>query len=330
MGYNGCRAGCDISVVIPCYNGERYLAEAIDSVLRQTRPALEIMVVDDGSTDRSRQIVEGYGEKVHLVAQENRGLPAARNAGIRASRGQFIAFLDADDWWREDFLEQMSSALERSEAGIAYCGWQNVGLPGGRGRPFVPPDYEEVPDKIECLFRSPCWPVHAALVRCEVVESVGGFDPKWRSCEDFAFWLRTATRNRLVRVPEVLAFYRFHGNQMVAKRDVIAISHWMVQKEFLAGHAEVAERLGKKRIRELTLGELLRKGYECYWERDLKAARAIFRAVMRTGYGRVKDWKYMLPALLPLSWHRAAISRLGKGSNSLAHGQSMGAGNGTN
>ena len=72
------------------------------------------------------------------------------------------------------------------------------------------------------------------------------------------------------------------------------------------------------------------KGYECYWDRDLKPARAIFRAVMRLGYGGVRDWKYMLPALLPLSWHRAAISRLGKGSNSLAHGQSMGAGNGTN
>lgn len=299
-----------VSVIIPCYNGERFLSEAIESVLRQTHPTFEIVVVDDGSTDGSRRIMERYGEKVRIVDQPNSGLPAARNAGIRASRGQFLAFLDADDWWREDFLEQMSRALESSGAGIAYCGWQNVGLPGGRGRPFVPPDYEEVPDKLERLFRSPCWPVHAALVRREVVESAGGFDPKWRSCEDFAFWLSTAIRNRLVRVPEVLAFYRFHGNQMVAKRDVIAINLWMVQKEFLAGHPEVEERLGKKRVRELTLGELLGRGYECYWERDLKPARVIFRAVMRMGYGRVNDWKYMLPALLPVSWHRAAIGKL--------------------
>ncbi len=306
----GEKSGGMVAVVIPCYNGERFLAEAIESVLRQTQPAFEIVVVDDGSTDGSRGIMESYGDRVRIIGQPNSGLPAARNAGIRASGGQFLAFLDADDWWREDFLEKMSDALRRNEAGIAYCGWQNVGLPGARGRPFVPPDYEEVPSKLECLFRSPCWPVHAALVRREIVESVGGFDPQWRSCEDFAFWLRTATMHRLVRVPEVLAFYRFHGNQMVGKRDAIAINHWMVQKDYLAGCPEAAERLGKERIRELTFGELLRKGYECYWERDLEPARAIFRAVMRMGYGRASDWKYMLPALLPLSWHRTAIARL--------------------
>ena len=150
--------------------------------------------------------------------------------------------------------KKMSEALQRSGAGIAYCGWQNVGLPGGRGEPFVPPDYEALPDKLERLFRSPCWPVHAALVRREIVDSVGGFDPKWRSCEDFAFWLRTATRNRLVRVPDVLAFYRFHGDQMVGKRDVVAISHLMVQMEFLARHPEVEQELGERRVRELTLG----------------------------------------------------------------------------
>ena len=303
-------AGGSVSVIIPCYNGERFLAEAIDSVLRQTQPAFEIVVVDDGSTDGSRQIMKGYGEKVHIVEQPNSGLPAARNAGIRASGGQFLAFLDSDDWWREDFLEKMSDALRRCDAGIAYCGWQNVGLPGGRGAPFVPPDYENVPDKLERLFRSPCWPVHAALVRREVVEEAAGFDPKWRSCEDFAFWLRTATRTRLVLVPDVLAFYRFHGGQMVRKRDLVALSLWMVQKEFLAKHPEVGRELGSQRIRELTLGELLTRGYECYWDRDLAHARTIFRAVMQAGYGKARDWKYMLPALLPLTWHRAAIEAL--------------------
>ncbi len=299
-----------VSVIVPCYNGERFLPEAIESVLRQTHPALEIVVVDDGSTDGSRAIMEAYGDRVRIVGQANSGLPAARNAGILASRGQYLAFLDADDYWRDHFLKLMTDALDRSGAGIAYCGWQNVGLPGGRGMPFVPPDYEGMPDRLQWLFRSPCWPVHAALVRRETVESVGGFDVKWRSCEDFAFWLRTATRTRLVLVPEVLAFYRYHGDQMIRKRDLIALSHWMVQEEFVAQNPEVLEKLGQKRIRELTLGELLRKGYECYWERDLVSARVIFRSVMRRGYGRARDWKYMLPALLPFSWHRAAIERL--------------------
>lgn len=298
-----------VSIIIPCYNGERFLAEAIAAALAQSYPQCEVIVVDDGSSDGSADIMQEYAGRIHIVRQTNAGLPAARNAGIRVSRGGYLAFLDADDYWRHDFIENMVQALETSGAAIAYCGWQNVGLPGERGAPFVPPDYEQ-PDKLEKMVGGVRWPVHAALVRRDVIACVGGFDPKWTSCEDFAFWIRVATRHALVRVPEVLAFYRHHGNQMTNNRSLIAHNHWKVQREFLREHPEVIRQLGKRRIRELTHGEMLRKGYECYWQRDLEAARAIFRSVMKTGYGTLKDWKYMLPSLLPLALHRRLVGLL--------------------
>lgn len=195
-----------------------------------------------------------------------------------------------------------------SQAGIAYCGWQNVGLAGGRGGPFIPPEYESMPDKIERIIESPRWPVHAAVVRRDVLESVGGFDVKWKSCEDFAFWIRAATRYRLARVPELLAFYRFHGDQMSVNRARMAENHFFVQQEFFQLHPEVVRNIGKSKLREISYGTLLKRGYECYWSRDLGAARRIFRMVMRNGYGKLADWKYMLPSLLPLWLHRAILS----------------------
>jgi glycosyltransferase involved in cell wall biosynthesis len=296
-----------VSIIIPCYNGELFLTEALDAALAQRYSHFEVIVVDDGSTDGSAAILASYGARIRVVRQANAGLSAARNAGILASTGDYLAFLDADDYWRHDFLEKMMQALHASGAAIAYCGWQNVGLPGGRGEPFVPPDYEQ-PDKLEKMLTGVRWPVHAAVTRRDVVISAGGFDPKWRTCEDFAFWIRAATQHRLARVADVLAFYRHHdGVQMTKNRALVAHNHWQVQRDFLTQNQAIANRFGYRHIRRMTHGELLKRGYACYWGNDLRAARSIFRTVMRMGYGGARDWKYMLPALLPLRWHQALL-----------------------
>lgn len=305
-----------ISVVIPCYNGSDFLRTAIDSALNQTHANPEVVVVNDGSTDDSLAIMKSYGTRIHIVNQPNGGLPAARNAGIRAASGDLFAFLDADDWWDTDFLSKMSKALDANpKAAIAYCGWKNVGLSGGRGEPFIPPDYESMPDKTEKLFCNPRWPVHAAMIRRDALLKAGLFDPELQSCEDFALWLRTAIPHPIVRVPEVLAYYRHHGNQMISNRSRIALSHFNVQCAYLIDHPEIADTFTPDTLSALTKGELLMRGYACYWQRDLPAARKIFRAVMKQGYGTLADWKYMLPAWLPESWHRGLISLLDKGTS---------------
>jgi len=296
-----------VSIIIPCFNGEAYLDEALDSALGQSHSDKEIIVVDDGSTDRSAQILAEYGDRIRVVHQANAGLPAARNAGIDISRGSLLAFLDADDYWEVDFLSKMVAAIDESAADIAYCGWQNVGLRAGRGKPFIPDDYSKV-DKVDLLLRNARWPVHAVVCRKEVITSVGSFDPTLTSCADFDLWLRVAPFCNLVLVPEVLAYYRFHEGPQITKNHVrMARNVWMIQKRFISRNPQAVAHLGKERLAQLTDGELLQRGYMCYWQRDLQSARSIFRLLMRSGYGSLRDWKYMLPALLPLPLHRALV-----------------------
>jgi len=112
-----------------------------------------------------------------------------------------------------------------------------------------------------------------------------------------------------VRVPEVLAYYHFHGeNQASRNRALAALQLLKAQKYYLVRHPNFAARLDRHRRRNLLYGNLLKLGYESYWQRDLTAARTIFRRVMRAGYGGTRDWRYMLPTLLPLPLHKFLIN----------------------
>jgi glycosyltransferase involved in cell wall biosynthesis len=298
-----------VSIVMPCFNAATHLPDSVGSVLAQTMGDWELIVVDDGSTDASLVWLRSQTDpRIRPLSQANQGVSSARNAGLAVAHGVYVAFLDADDTWASDFLEKMRAALQnRPDAVLAYCGWQNLGLPGGRGAPFVPPDYE-TPAKAETLFAGCRWPIHAALVRREAVATAGGFDPTLKNAEDYALWLRVATNAPIVRVPELLAFYHFHGNgQASDDRARAALQQWQAQRAYLVAQPAFAAALGAARVRALTTGELLKSGFDCYWQRDLPAARQIFRTVMRQGYGTLTDWKYMLPSILPESWHRCLI-----------------------
>ena len=108
-----------VSCIVPVFNGERYLAEALDSILAQTYRPVDLIVVDDGSTDGTAQVAAGYGERITYLYQENSGPAAARNKGIDAAQGEFVAFLDADDVWHEEKLaRQMVRFDARRELGV--------------------------------------------------------------------------------------------------------------------------------------------------------------------------------------------------------------------
>lgn len=303
-----------ISVIMPCLDCARHMPSSVGSLLAQTYPDFELLIVDDGSTDNSAGIANGFGDdRIRVLRQSNSGVSSARNLGLSQARGEYVAFLDADDTWAPDFLEHMSQALDNApDAVLAYCGWQNVGLPGPSGMPYVPPDYE-TPQKARTIFTSCPWPIHAALVRRSAAMAAGGFDVNLKNAEDFALWLKLAIPARVVRVPEVLAYYHFHGSgQASGNRARAALQHWHAQMGYLHENPGFLSLLGRQQARQITLGELLKRGYACYWERDLTAARQIFRVVLTHGYGTFRDWKYMLPSLLPLSLHRFMVSLLGK------------------
>jgi glycosyltransferase involved in cell wall biosynthesis len=301
-----------ISIIMPCFNAAAHIRRGVSSALAQTIADIELIVVNDGSTDNSLQILKTIKDpRLKIINQLNLGVSAARNRGIKEARGDYIAFLDTDDTWHPTCLEKLYSALKSCPtAALSYCGWQNVGLPGGRGKPYVPPDYENS-DKLEHLLRTCPWPIHAALTRSEIIAEAGGFDERFSNAEDYQLWLHIAMRHDIVQVPQVLAYYHFHeGTQASKNRATAARDNWSVKKEFLRNHPEIVKKIGRNRIRQLTIGMLLKRGYECYWARDLDNARRIFHMVIMTGYGTLRDWKYMLPALLPMSLHRNLIRLL--------------------
>ena len=298
-----------ISIIMPCFNASQTIREAIQSVQRQAYADWELIVVDDGSTDESAKVVRGILDaRIHLFVQDNAGAASARNRGLQEVKGRFIAFLDSDDTWDPAFLGKMLGALDPHEdAVLAYCGWQNVGVEGGRGKPFVPPDYEPL-DRAEVLLGGCRWPIHGVLVRRHAVEVAGTFDVTLQTSEDYDLWMRIAPQGKLILVPEVLVYYHHHGGEQITKNRLrAALNHMRAQKMYLLRNPDEAARLGPGRVRELVTGELLRQAYQCYWDRDLHAARELFRKVMLAGYGRPKDWLYMLSTLLPMPLHRTLL-----------------------
>lgn len=306
-------SGDMVTVVMPCYNAAPFVEEAVTSVLEQSHQAIELIVVDDGSTDNSTDVVgnlaKAHPGKIRLIQQNQHGPYVARNLGLAHATGDFIAFLDADDWWRKDFLEKLHTALmENRGAALAYCGWQNTGVEGNRGEPYVPTDYEKEGKTERFLRAASPWPIHAALTRRTAVTAVSGFQTYLPTCMDYDFWLRIGMASPIVLVPEVMAFYRHHqGGQIISKQWRQAKNVWTVKKTFVREFPELVSELGSEKLRSLIDGGLLRRGYDNYWRRDLISARRIFRLALLAGGWGVKDLRYLLPALLPERLYLALI-----------------------
>jgi len=198
-----------ISVIIPAYNAEQYIRTAIESCLSQTYPPCDIIVIDDGSTDGTAAVAESFPSPVHVIRlPQNSGASVARNRGIQASTGDWIAFLDADDWFLPEKLErQRRCVLQNQQAVLAYTGWSIIALDGvespGRFKP---------PEALLPMLRFRC-NLHLAsvILRREAFDSVGGFNPSLLVTEDWDLWLRLAARYSVqlfVAVPEPLVVYR--------------------------------------------------------------------------------------------------------------------------
>jgi glycosyltransferase involved in cell wall biosynthesis len=202
-----------VSVVIPVHNGEAYLAEAIDSVLAQSYRAFEIVIVDDGSTDTSARVIERFGASVRAFHQQNSGTGAARNRGVRAARGELLAFLDQDDLWDSAKLESQVGVLDAQPAVEAVFGMV---------RQFHSPELgEEFQRRVRC----PPEPVvgylpSAMLITRKAFERIGPFGEEWQLVE-WSDWFVRAIEGRMAThlLPQIVASRRLHeGNKGLALR----------------------------------------------------------------------------------------------------------------
>jgi glycosyltransferase involved in cell wall biosynthesis len=204
-----------VSVVIAAYNYGHFVTEAVDSVLSQTLPPHEVIVVDDGSTDDTPSRVAAYGDRVRYLYQSNKGLSAARNAGIEAATGTYIALHDTDDAFHPRKLELQVAHLE-SDPSVGLIGTKKFSDPSWKWPRISTPPTAVALSHDSLVIRVRFCP-SSALFRRSLWPAIGSFDPAVSAAADRDFWIRAALVSKVALLDAPLTFYRVHSHSMTRK-----------------------------------------------------------------------------------------------------------------
>ncbi|MES1981099.1 MAG: glycosyltransferase family A protein [Pseudomonadota bacterium] len=231
-----------VTAIIPAYNSELYIAEAINSVLQQDYPAIEIIVVDDGSADNTRNIVLGYGDKVRIFSQANKGQAAARNLGILQAHGKYVAFLDADDVWWSHKISYQVAELTKSGHKMAYSRYirWNPELTGNYADPETVFSAGDNPE-LSAIALVTGWTYADLLLSCLVwtssvivekseVEKVGLFDEDLRKGQDYDLWLRLSRQIEMLGLEQPTALYRIHPANVTSSLKEVNYEYLILSK----------------------------------------------------------------------------------------------------
>lgn len=291
-----------VSVIIPVFNGESYVRAAIESVWNQTYGDSEIVVVDDGSTDRTRDIVQSIGEKVIYKRQSNSGPIAARNLGIALSSGEYVAFLDHDDLWYSDKLEKQVSILESyPEVGLVCSEVDNI---DEGGQPIIRKTWAQrrsiKRDLLGDLYallnrRFPVAVPSTWLVRRRILEKVGNFDPTlpFGGYGEFDFFAKLAEDSKIYFMISPLVKYRVRQSGITKEKEA----------EMYANYLLVLDKLWQRWKNQPDLRALLLKLYGRYWfkkgreylkQEDFGSARRFLETAVRFRPFYVRPWLSLL------------------------------------
>ena len=293
-----------VSLVIATYNHARFLGEALDSAVAQTLEGVEVVVVDDGSTDDTEAVLARYGGRLRVIRQPNRGLAAARNTGLAAARGTYVSFLDADDVLLPTKLAEQAAILDRAPTvGWTYCDVLiETTATGAEMRASERFRYGArmlegwlFPELIHGNFI----PAIAPLVRRTVLDAAGGFDERLTALEDWDLWLRLSLIAEARYCPAVLVRYRVHPGGMSEDRSRMDRNRFRVLDKLCRARPAAVEGLGAagRRIIADTHNWL---GKEAYALGDWAEARRRFTASLVT-----VPWQRQAPMLLGLSLVRS-------------------------
>jgi glycosyltransferase involved in cell wall biosynthesis len=216
-----------VSVVIPTFNREHLIVDALDSVLAQGYRPLQLVVVDDGSEDNTESVVLKWAEEnagslqsgfsLHYVKQQNQGGNVARNRGIRESRGEYIAFLDSDDCWDAMKLEKQCQLFGKgSDVAAVYCGVRHMDAATGKVTEAPPRDYPRGDLLDEMLVHDVTAPTSTYIVRRDVFSKVGAFDETLQARQDWDMWIRVSAHGDIEALPEALVQFRSHDGPRTA------------------------------------------------------------------------------------------------------------------
>ncbi len=301
-----------VDVVVPVRDGARYLPACLDSVLAQTRAVDNIFVVDDGSVDESPAIVTAYAKRdprVRLIRTEPRGLPHARNVGIKASSATFVAFVDSDDIWRPEKVERQMAVFEAApeQVGFVHCAYFSIDAQGSdlarKGLP-VPSKRGEI---FNDLFDG--YPLSgsasAVILRRELAVRAGLFDESLPFSEDLDLWLRLATICHVDFTPEALVGIREHAGSMQGRRDPGRPERRLLSRLHIF-EKWMSVTVGNERL----LNELRHDAVRIGVVRFLRGSKPGFHAVMHSRapilteamFGDERGYRrYVRSALLPIA-----------------------------
>jgi glycosyltransferase involved in cell wall biosynthesis len=229
--------------VVPAYNASGTISRALESIASQSESDLEVIIVDDGSTDDLSAALGEYREKVTLVTQNNQGPAAARNRGAREARGRFLAFLDADDFWHSRKLELQLAAF-KARPDVAYCStggrFWTAGLPDPRYEVLAPgKTVAEYTSDFSVTFSNPYLGTPAIMMRTEIFASLNGFREDLQSAEDIDLWLRAAYRNTVAHIPAQLFFIVASRHSLtVTQGERVFANNLRVIEDFCRQHPE--------------------------------------------------------------------------------------------
>lgn len=281
-----------ISVAMPAYQAERWIGETLESVLAQTSPPDEVVVVDDGSTDATGEIARGFGPPVRVVVQRNGGVSAAYNRAFRESSGDYVAMCPADDIWEPRKLELQRETLEaHPEIDVAFGGARFFGL---EDRDFTGPAQSgllEARSFFRDMYVADLVPAPTAVVRRALFDRLGGFREDLDG-EDYEFWMR-ALRHEAVffNDPRLMVRLRQHGGNLSAQ----AVSMWEMNRQI---HEAYAQDLGDERLVRRTLALDLRTiGRSRLGLGEVRAARDAYRASLaKSPHPAAVAWTVVLSA----------------------------------
>lgn len=258
-----------VSVIIPCLNAEATLAEAINSVLAQTVPPLEVLVIDDGSTDRSVAVAASYGSRVRVMYNDLGGPGAARRMGVREARGEYVAFVDADDAVEPSKHEkQLEILTARDSHTLVHTGamifWSDnlqppVERPGGE---------QAIGRCLQAVFeRNPVCGASTMLRRSVLLE-LGNYDADLFGTEDFGMSLMAASCCEFVYIPEPLYRIRRHGANLSGRSCHMAYMHWLAQERFRQRRPGAFAELPVESVQQFMIDPVLRAVKEAHWRRE--------------------------------------------------------------
>jgi glycosyltransferase involved in cell wall biosynthesis len=288
-----------VSVIIPTYNCAHYLEQAIESAINQTYRDLEIIVMDDGSTDDTAQVVRKYEADIRYIRQDNRGLPAARNHAIESSSGELIALLDADDWWEPTKLaEQVSLLVEDPELCLVYSDLEVVFDDGSiipsflSSRPLAASGYV-----FDRLLQSGFILPSTVLLRRSYMEQVGMFDESMRSHEDIDLWLRMCQRWRVALVRKPLT-HRRQGSANMTSNDNLRTEYGIKLRMKALSLPNLTTIQRHAIIRQLA-GAYFARGYYYFTAGQMRECRKSLGESLRCHGWNRSAWTYYAASFFP-------------------------------